>query len=411
MAERRSVAPDVVGSTPTSRPKFCCDCRESPAQNFTMRPDSLAPQAAPGDPVPPTPSIQNAALAAPPWFIPFVPRRYLGQTVSQPDAQTILANFLPRNIQLPTPESILVEVEASTQSRVLCHCHWQPEPVRKERMTLLLLHGLEGSSQSQYIIGNTDKAIRAGWNVIRMNMRNCGGTEAVSPTLYHSGLSGDVAAVAEYFVAREQLRNLSLVGYSMGGNMVLKCAGEWGTESPQWLRAVVGVSPVVDLAASADALHSLRNRVYEWNFLLNMLRCYRKKSKLFPDHFPIEPSRQVSSIRAFDEYIVSPNCNFLNADDYHYRAAAARIVDRIAVPTLILHSLDDPFIRLLPETREKILANPAITLIETTHGGHCAFLSQPEGEDDGYWAEQTLIRFIAFQMSAENIKNNGAVAP
>ncbi len=331
----------------------------------------------------------------------------MGQTVSQPDAQTLLANFLPRNIQLPDPESILVEVEAATQSRVLCHCHWQPEPVRKDRMTLLLLHGLEGSSQSQYMIGNADKALRAGWNVIRMNMRNCGGTEEVSPTLYHSGLSEDVAAVAKYFVARENLCAVSFAGYSMGGNMVLKCAGEWGTQAPAWLRAVVGISPVIDLAASADALHSLRNRLYEWNFLLNMLRCYRKKARLFPDHFPLETSRQVTSIRAFDEYIVSPNCDFLGADDYHYRAAAARVMDRIAVPTLILHSQDDPFIRLLPETRTKILANPAITLIETAHGGHCAFLAQPEGDNDGYWAENTLIRFIASKIPATDSANSG----
>ncbi len=345
----------------------------------------------------------------PAGFTPFIPRRYMGQTVSQPDAQTILANFLSRDVHLPTAESVLVEVEAATKSHVLCHCHWQPENVRKERMTLLLLHGLEGSSHSQYMLGNADKAWRAGWNVIRMNMRNCGGTEDVSPTLYHSGLSGDVAAVAEYFVAREQLQFVSFVGYSMGGNMVLKCAGEWGKDAPRWLRAVVGVSPVIDLAASADALHSMRNRMYEWNFLLNMLRCYRKKAKLFPDHFSLEASKQVNSIRAFDEYIVSPNCDFENADDYHYRAAAARVVERIAVPTLILHSLDDPFIRLLPETRAKILANPALTLIETAHGGHCAFLAQPEFENDGYWAEHTLIRYIAAQMDSDS-RNNAAAA-
>ncbi len=118
------------------------------------------------------------------------------------DFQTLLANFLPRKVQLPAPENVLVEVDAATGSRVLCHCNWQPEEVRGARMTLLLLHGLEGSSQSQYMLGNADKAWRAGWNVIRMNMRNCGGTEMLSPTLYHSGLSGDVQAVAQFFAAR-----------------------------------------------------------------------------------------------------------------------------------------------------------------------------------------------------------------
>ncbi len=351
------------------------------------------------------------ALTSAPWLVPFVPRRYLGQSVKQPDAQTLLANFLPRDVQLPEPESVLVEVEASTQSHVLCHCHWQPQEVRSERLTLLLLHGLEGSSQSQYMLGNADKALRAGWNVIRMNMRNCGGTEAISPTLYHSGLSGDVAAVAEHFVAREQLQSLAFVGYSMGGNMVLKCAGEWGAQAPPWLRAVIGVSPLIDLSASADALHALRNRLYEWNFLLNMLRLYRKKAQLFPEHFPIGASQQVTSIRSFDEYIVSPNCGFANADDYHYRVAAARVIDRIAVPTLLLNSLDDPFIRLLPETRAKILANPAIALVETEHGGHCAFLAQPEGEDDGYWAEQTIVRYLHWVLSAQPSPRSSAAEP
>ena len=381
-----------------------------------MRSHLHAPQLVPGDPAasadPAAPSGMNhsadshptqnssSSPTGRPWFVPFVPRRYLGQPVRQPDAQTILANFLPRDVQLPEPESVLVEVEASTQSHVLCHCHWQPAEVRAERLTVLLLHGLEGSSQSQYMLGNTDKALRAGWNVIRMNMRNCGGTEAISPTLYHSGLSGDVAAVAEHFVERERLQAMAFVGYSMGGNMVLKCAGEWGAQAPPWLRAVVGVSPLIDLSASADALHALRNRLYEWNFLLNMLRLYRKKAKLFPEHFPVESSQQVTSIRSFDEYIVSPNCGFANADDYHYRVAAARVIDRIAVPTLLLNSKDDPFIRLLPETRAKILGNPAIALVETEHGGHCAFLTQPEGEDDGYWAEQTIVRYLRWVLDA-----------
>ena len=164
-----------------------------------------------------------------PWLTEFRPRR----GVRNGDLQTLLANFLPRRVELPAPEDTIVEVEPATQSRVLCHCNWQPEPVRSERMTLLLLHGLEGSSQSQYMLGNADKAWRAGWNVIRMNMRNCGGTEMLSPTLYHSGLSGDVRAVAEFFAEKFKLSQMAWAGYSMGGNMVLKAAGEYGDLRPR----------------------------------------------------------------------------------------------------------------------------------------------------------------------------------
>lgn len=353
-------------------------------------------------------SAPTATPAQPTWLAPFVPRRFGGLAIRQPDAQTLLANFLPRHVHLPPTESALVTVDAATQSRVLCHCHWQPLSVRKERLTVLLLHGLEGSSQSQYMLGNTDKAWRAGWNVIRMNMRNCGGTEGLAPTLYHSGLSGDVLAVAKHFVAREQLRAVALVGHSMGGSMVLKCAGELGANAPEWLRAVVGVSPAIDLAPGADALHALRNRLYEWNFLQNMLRRYRKKAKLFPGHFPMENLWRVRSIRTFDEYVVAPNCGFLGAEDYYDRAAASRVVDRIAVPTFILHAADDPFVRLLPETRAKLLANPFITFVETPHGGHCAFLAQPEGPYDGYWAEMALQRFLAMQVPAGHAAGHSA---
>jgi uncharacterized protein len=324
------------------------------------------------------------------WLTDFVPRRGMRHG----DVQTLMANFLPRNIKLPPPEDAIVEVDPISGARVLCHCNWQPEPVRAARMTLLIVHGLEGSSQSQYMRGNAYKALRAGWNVIRMNMRNCGDTESLSPTLYHSGLSGDVQAVSEFFIARYGLKQMAWVGYSMGGNLILKAAGEYGRNAPEWLRAVIGVSPVVDMQPSADALHLPRNRAYEWNFLRNMLRRYRRKVKMAPETFSLAKCKLVRSIRTYDEYIVAPNSGFAGADDYYHRAASARIIAQIAVPTLILHALDDPFIRMLPETRAEILANPAIELVETQHGGHCGFLAPASAVDDGYWAESTLMRFI-----------------
>src|SRR5438067_323872 len=146
---------------------------------------------------------------------PFVPRRFLRNG----HFQTITGNFLPRTDRLPTAIPELVEVSAASEShtstRVLCHCHWQPAAVRASRPTAILLHGLEGSSDSQYIVGNANKLWEAGANVVRMNMRNCGGTEKLSTTLYHSGLSGDVAAVMNFFIRRESLQSVSLVGYSM----------------------------------------------------------------------------------------------------------------------------------------------------------------------------------------------------
>ncbi|HSY67963.1 MAG TPA: alpha/beta fold hydrolase [Edaphobacter sp.] len=326
----------------------------------------------------------------------FRPRRFL----TNGHLQTIAGNYLARVNSLPAPEDQLVEVSPATAnqiaSQVLCHCHWQPEQVRAERPTAIIVHGLEGSSDSQYVVGNSNKLWRAGCNIVRMNMRNCGGTEALSPTLYHSGLSNDVLVVMNFFVAQYGLQSMSLIGYSMGGNLVLKLAGELGTAAPAVLRSVIGVSPAVDLDASADALHLPVNRLYELKFLHNLLNRYRRKAMLFPRAYDRNRATGIRSLREFDDRVTALYSGFSSAQDYYDRAAAARVVDRIAVPTLVLHALDDPFVRLTPESRDKLNANPKITLIESERGGHCAFLAQPDMTNgyDGYWAEHTLLRFL-----------------
>ena len=314
--------------------------------------------------------------------------------------QTILGNSLPRVDSLPLYNAELVEVSPETADRmashVLCHCHWQPEEVRAERLTVILLHGLEGSSQSQYVTGNANKMWRAGFNVVRMNMRNCGGTESLSPTLYHSGLSGDVAAVMQTLTGRYGLMRVALVGYSMGGNLMLKLAGDVGLDAPNTLKAVVGVSPAIDLGESADALHLRVNRLYERRFLSELLKRFRRKAALFPGVYDPQLAEGIGSLREFDDRITALYNGFQGADDYYYRAAAARVIDQIAVPTLILHALDDPFVRLTDASRALIKSNPHITLIEPAHGGHCAFLSKPDrtNGNDGYWAESTLLEFL-----------------
>ena len=326
----------------------------------------------------------------------FHPRRFL----SNPHAQTIAGNLLPRPHSLPEPEAVLVEVSPATDrqisSQVLCHCHWQPPEDRANRPTAIVVHGLEGSSSSQYVLGNAHKLFHSGANVIRMNMRNCGGAEHLSPTLYHSGLSPDILAVLRFFVTREHLRSVSLIGYSMGGNLVLKLAGELGPNAPPQLRSVIGVSPAVDLGPSADALHQGFNQIYERRFNRALLKRFRRKVQLFPDLFSADRAQNIRSLRDFDNQITAFYAGFTSATDYYHRAAAARVLHQIQVPTLILHALDDPFVRLTPETRATIAQNPHITLTETAQGGHCAFLAQPHPTSgyDGYWAEHTALRFL-----------------
>ena len=236
-------------------------------------------------------------------------------------------------------------------------------------------------------------------NVVRMNQRNCGGTDALSPTLYHSGRSRDIAAVAENLLRQDRVSRFALAGFSMGGNLVLKLAGEWGREAPHQFCAVAAVCPSLNLAASADALHVRGNRLYEYYFMWQLRRRLRLKARLFPGVFDVSRARGVTSLRDFDDKVTAYYCGFGGAAIIIERSAAANVIDRIAVPTLILHAANDPFIRILPETRQKILSNPNITFVETEDGGHCSFLAQPDG-DDGRWAERQIVEFLRDVLTA-----------
>ena len=331
--------------------------------------------------------LDGGAFAPPAWLSAFEPRRGL----SNGHLQTIVGNYLPRpEFRLASePETVLVD--PADGSRVLCHCHWQAEPERASRLTLVLVHGLEGSSDSRYIQGIAARAWEAGCNVVRMNMRNCGGTDTLTPTLYHSGLSGDVGAVVSHFARRFGLERVALVGYSMGGNLVLKLAGEWGSHPP--LCAVAAVCPAFDLAAGSDALHEPINRGYEWHFLVGLMRRFRRKAELFPKIYETMGIGPVRSLRQFDDKIVARYWNFRDAGDYYDRAAGSHVVDRIAVPTLVLVAQDDPFVRIVPTTRTKLHGNPQVTFVETRHGGHCAYLSNDPGNEI-HWAEAAVIRYL-----------------
>jgi predicted alpha/beta-fold hydrolase len=234
-------------------------------------------------------------------------------------------------------------------------------------------------------------------NVVRMNQRNCGGMDHSGATLYNSGRSADVAAVVRNLVELDRIPAFVLIGFSMGGNLVLKLAGEWGSDGPREFRGVAAVCPAINLAAGADALHEPANRIYEYYFLLQLFQRYRRKVRLFPAEFDPSRTRGVRTLRQFDDRVTAHYCGFTGADDYYDRAAAANVIDSIAIPTLIIHAANDPFVRILPETRSKILANRNITYVESEDGGHCAFVGQPDrrSDYDGRWAEREVVRFAA----------------
>ena len=290
---------------------------------------------------------------------------------------------------LPPAEARHFDVEPGT--RVLGHCHWQPD--RATRPVLLALHGLEGSSQAHYMRGLADKALAAGFSVVLLNQRNCGGTEHLASGLYHSGLTTDADHVIRELTAHDGIPRIVVAGYSLGGNLALKLAGDYGDAPPAVLGGVCAVSPVMELAACVDALERRQNIVYQWNFVRGLKARMRRKSVVQPDRFALDRLGSIRTVRQFDDLYTAPHFGFNGAADYYHRASAMRVIDRIQVPALVITSEDDPFVPVEPFRDPRLAANPYIRLIVTRYGGHCGFVAEATPPDDGYWAEKTIVEF------------------
>ena len=291
--------------------------------------------------------------------------------------------------RLPAPEERLFAVTPDTQ--VLAHCHWQAD--RARHPLLIALHGLEGSSAAHYMKGLAEKAFLRGFNVIRLNQRNCGGTERLAPGLYHSGLTHDADRVLREVAERDGIAQVVVAGYSLGGNLALKLAGDYADEPPPQLRGVCAVSPVLELSACVRALERRQNAIYQWNFVRGLKARMRRKARCFPGRFPIERLRHVHTVRAFDEIFTAPHFGFTSAEDYYHRASAMRVVHQIRVPALVITAADDPFVPVEPFREPALTGTGHIRLVVTRHGGHCAFLDAPADGSDGYWAERAIVGF------------------
>lgn len=303
---------------------------------------------------------------------------------------TIYAWAKPRRFpRLPPPEDRYFDTEPET--RVLAQCHWQPDRLRHP--VLLVLHGLEGSSSAHYMRGIADKAFARGFNVVLLNQRNCGGTEALCAGLYHSGLTADARHVIDELGRTDAIERFVVAGYSLGGNLALKLAGDYGAAAPPSLRGVCAVSPIIEIAGCVDALERRSNIAYQLNFVRGLRARMRRKNLLHPGRFDLARLGEIWTVRKFDDVYTAPHFGFNGASDYYHRASAMRVVDRIRVPTLIITAEDDPFVPVEPFHDPKVTGNPHITLKITKHGGHCGFVAQPSGGSDGYWAEEQIVQF------------------
>jgi hypothetical protein len=336
---------------------------------------------------------------------PFRPHRFFRGG----HAQTLASFAWPRRYRLRAPGDETRLFKVAPDSQVLAHCRWQNN--RVEHPTLVLWHGIEGSSNAVYMLATAQKAFRLGFNVVRMNLRNCGGTEHLTPTLYHGGLSEDLGAVLKELIQRDGLGRLFLLGFSLGGNMVLKLLGEYGEQAPKELVAVCAISPSVDLAASGNSICQRSNWIYHRDFVRRLKSRIRLKGKLYPELYDTRALHLIRTIREFDDRFTSVAHGFTDAADYYHRASALRVIGKIRVPTLIIHAQDDPFIPFAPLRDPSVRSNPYILLLDPERGGHVAFIqAKPETEEkntpndsrftiqrsrgeDRFWAEDRVLEF------------------
>ncbi len=299
-------------------------------------------------------------------------------------AQTLARWAWPRRYRAYRDEERLFEVEPGV--RLLARCRRHREEAG--RVTLVLVHGLGGSADAPYVLGAARLAYQSGADVIRLNQRNCGGTEGLTPTLYHSGMSHDLATVVRELAERDGLRRILVAGFSMGGNLALKMAGEMGRDAPAALRGVCAVSPSLDLEETVENLGRIQNRPYQWNFVRGLRRLVQRKGKLYPALYDTRGLARLRTVRDFDELYTAPHGGFASADDYYARSSALPFVPCIRVPTLIMHARDDPLVPCGPLLRPGVADNPCVVKATPPHGGHVAFVSA--GKEGRFWAEERL---------------------
>jgi len=302
---------------------------------------------------------------------------------------TIAAAWWARRFALPAAEERLFAVDA--ESKILGHCHWQ-EGKRRDAPVIALVHGLEGSSDSNYMRGIAEKAWANGFHVVRLNQRNCGGTELLTPTLYNSGMSGDYRAILEELANGDRFEQIFFAGYSMGGNLVTKMAGEFGDSQPQQLRGVCAVCPAMDLAACADELDRWDNYFYQARFVRGLLNRYARKAELFPQRYSMNGFGTIRTVREFDDAITAPQFGFKDAEAYYESAGAKKVVGQIRVPYLLITAQDDPFVPYEAIRASGVERNPAIRFVAPERGGHCGFVSRYNGSGR-FWAEERVVDF------------------
>lgn len=288
---------------------------------------------------------------------------------ANPDVATIAANFWPRHLdtaRFPVEER-LFETEPGVQ--VLIHLQ---RPDAGSRGECVLVHGLEGSSSSKYMLSLAQTLLTAGYTVHRMNIRSCGGTDFLCQTLYHAGLTSDIRAYLQSIAAP-----VWLIGFSLGGNQVLKLAGELGKNRTDLLAGVCGVSTPLDLAACSRSLLAPRNRIYNWHYLRGMkARLRRRQATLGERWIASRELDRITTLWEIDDLVTGPSFGFRDAVEYYTTQSSIGFVSGIGVPCLLVQAKDDPMIPFALFEGPEVRGNANVRVISTDHGGHIGFLAR-----------------------------------
>lgn len=302
--------------------------------------------------------------------------------------QTLGNVVIPRALRVFPSEDRFFEL--SDGSKLIAECSWQNDKTQK--LTVIILHGLNGSTISSYVRGTAAKAYAQGFNVVRLNLRNAGQTEEHSKTLCHGGQSEDLKLVVEELIKRDSLQKIGLIAFSFGANICMKAAAEWGAHAPKEVLGIVCVSPLLDLAAATDSVDKLAPPIYRWQLLRGRKSVIRIRNRLFPGEYDIRGLGRIRTLRQYDD-AYAPESGFKDADDYYARASALPLLGKVALPTLLIQADDDA---VIPLDSFKQIDNPNIQLIITRGGGHNGFIAQSKGVDpDRHWAENRAINFFA----------------
>jgi uncharacterized protein len=311
---------------------------------------------------------------------PFVPY------FRNPHLLTIAGNYWHRELdeqRFPVAAK-LYDTEPGVQ--VLVHAQ---APAGEPVAHLLMVHGLEGSSAAGYARSLAQAALEAGCATHRFNMRSCGGTEHLcGRTLYHSGQTSDLLAVI-----RQLPRNapVFLAGFSLGGNVVLKLAGELGAAATDLIAGVMAISTPIDLAACVRQLDKPLNVLYARRFLARLKERVRAKERLTAGLFDLSGLDQVRNIYDFDDRFTAQAFAFGSADNYYATQSANQFLDRIRVPTLLVQSKDDPLIPFAVYDHPAFATNPYLRLLAVEHGGHLGFISKTRPR---FWLDQVLVNWL-----------------